>query len=211
MSAPSALLPFAASFAPEDWECLGKSSVYELLRLSRGSAACFGDLGGFGSWGTDDESNLILTKLALATSMCLPVNAFGGGLAVKLKKNERIRGVLREQSKASPGGRWYRPIETHIVNALIARGFGVTLFHRGTHESEDIPDWVEHIHVALHPRATILRCPIVYGPHQLLPLEWCLARRALDRRPFVVLADGGLRLIARGYSVNMAHAVLRAN
>ncbi|UVO35728.1 hypothetical protein KUL72_30820 [Bradyrhizobium arachidis] len=53
-----------------------------------------------------------------------------------------------------------------------------------------------------------MRYPIVYGPNQLLPLEWCLIRRALDRRPIIVLPDGGLRLIARGYSVNTAHAVL---
>jgi nucleoside-diphosphate-sugar epimerase len=199
------------------------------------------------------------------------------------------------------------PTGPHIVNGLIARGYEVALFHRGTHESDEIPDFVEHIHgdphfaetiqgalgkrefdlvvatygrtrllarhfqgragrfiavgsvaatrghmasdalfptglpvptpetepsvqaetdadgrfawriaqtereiLALHPRATIMRYPIIYGPHQLLPFEWCLARRALDKRPFVVLPDGGLRLIARGYSVNMAHAVLCA-
>lgn len=199
------------------------------------------------------------------------------------------------------------PSGPHIVNGLIARGFRVTLFHRGTHESDEIPDCVEHIHgdphfsetigdalgqrdfnlvvatygrtrllarhfkgrairfiavgslgatrghvasgalfptglpvptpeteptvqaetnadgrfnwrmaetereiMDLHPGATVLRYPIIYGPHQLLPFEWCLARRALDRRPFVVLPDGGLRLIARGYSVNMAHAVMCA-
>jgi nucleoside-diphosphate-sugar epimerase len=199
------------------------------------------------------------------------------------------------------------PSGPHIVNGLIARGYTVTLFHRGTHESDEIPDFVEHVHgdphfletiqealgqrdydlvvatygrtrllarhfkdragrfvavgsvaathghmasdalfptglpvptpetapsvqaetdadgrfawriaetereiMALHPRATILRYPIVYGPNQLLPFEWCLIRRALDRRPFIVLPDGGLRLIARGYSVNMAHAVLCA-
>lgn len=63
--------------------------------------------------------------------------------------------------------------------------------------------------MALHPRAT-LRYPIIYGPHQVLPFEWCLVRRALDRRPFVVLPDGGLRLITRGYSENTAQAVLCA-
>jgi nucleoside-diphosphate-sugar epimerase len=199
------------------------------------------------------------------------------------------------------------PSGPHIVNGLIARGFEVALFHRGTHESDEIPESVEHIHgdphfaetiqgalgerefdlvvatygrtrllarhlegrvgrfiavgsvaatrghmasdalfptglpvptpeteptvqaetdadgrfawriaqtereiLALHPQATIMRYPIIYGPHQLLPFEWCLTRRALDKRPFVVLPDGGLRLIARGYSVNMAHAVLCA-
>jgi nucleoside-diphosphate-sugar epimerase len=179
------------------------------------------------------------------------------------------------------------PSGPHIVNGLIARGYDVTLFHRGTHESNEIPESVEHIHgdphfaetikdalgqrefdlvvatygrtrllarhfegrsvrfvavgsvaathghmssdslfptglpvpsaeteptvqsetddgrfalriaeterelLALHPTATVLRYPIVYGPHQVLPFEWSLARRALDRRPFVVLPDGG--------------------
>jgi nucleoside-diphosphate-sugar epimerase len=199
------------------------------------------------------------------------------------------------------------PSGPHIVNGLIARGYQVTLFHRGTHESDAIPNSVEHIHgdphfaetirealgprefdlvvamygrtrllarhfkdgagrflatgalaatrghfapealfptgmpipaaeteptvqaeadtdgrfawriaeteseiLALHPRATILRYPIVYGPQQVIPLEWYFVRRALDRRPFVILPDGGLRIITRGYSQNMAHAVLCA-
>ncbi|SPP98121.1 NAD-dependent epimerase/dehydratase family protein [Bradyrhizobium vignae] len=199
------------------------------------------------------------------------------------------------------------PTGPHIVNGLIARGYRVTVFHRGTHESNEIPDSVEHIHgdphfsqtiqealgqrdfelvvamygrtrlvaqhfgdraarfvaisalaatrghfardalfptglpipasetepavqteadpdgrfawriaetereiLALHKHATILRYPIIYGPHQILPVEWCLIRRALDRRPFVILPDGGLQIITRGYSLNMAHAVLCA-
>lgn len=197
------------------------------------------------------------------------------------------------------------PTGPHVVKGLIARGFQVTLFHRGTHESDEIPDSVEHIHgdphftetieealgqrefevviamygrtrllakhfkgratrfiaigtwgayrghsspeavfpagmsvpapetepvvqteaegrfywriaetereiMALHPHATIFRYPMVYGPHQILPVEWCLIRRALDRRPFVILPDGGLQVITRGYASNMAHAVLCA-
>jgi dTDP-D-glucose 4,6-dehydratase len=35
-------------------------------------------------------------------------------------------------------------------------------------------------------------------------------RRALDRRPHIVLADGGLTLDTRGYVDNLAHAVLLA-
>ena len=199
------------------------------------------------------------------------------------------------------------PTGPHVVNGLIARGYRVAIFHRGTHESDEIPAEVEHIHgdphfagtiaealgsrefdlvVAMygrtrllarhlqgragrfvgvgsmsgtrghfasgslfptglpvptdesapvvraegepdgkfawriaetereilecHPTGTVLRYPIIYGPNQLLPWDWCLIRRALDRRPFVVLPDAGLRLITRGYSVNMAHAVLCA-
>ena len=36
------------------------------------------------------------------------------------------------------------------------------------------------------------RYPYVYGPYQLVPREWCVIRRVLDRRPFMILADGGL-------------------
>ena len=199
------------------------------------------------------------------------------------------------------------PTGPGIVNGLLRRGYRVTIFHRGTHESDEIPDCVEHIHgdphfletiaevlfdreydlvvttygrvrflaehlagkagrfiavgslaatvghfasealfpqglavptsesaptvappnapdgkfayriaaterrvLELHPTGTILRYPFIYGPHQVLPLEWCLVRRALDKRPFLVLPDGGLRIITRGYSLNMAHAVLCA-
>lgn len=197
------------------------------------------------------------------------------------------------------------PTGPHIVNGLLARGFKVTLFHRGTHESDDIPASVEHIHgdphffetiqtslggrefdlviamygrlrllarhfsgragrliavggvaayrghfapeklfpsglgipasesepvvsneaegafswrvaeterevLKLHPNATIFRYPLVYGPHQVLPLEWSLVRRALDQRPFVILPNGGLPIFTRGYAHNLAHAVMCA-
>ncbi len=61
-----------------------------------------------------------------------------------------------------------------------------------------------------HPRAALFRYPTVYGPRQPLPLEWCVVRRVLDRRPAIVLADGGLTLATAGYVENLAHAVLLA-
>ncbi|MFI5317746.1 MAG: NAD-dependent epimerase/dehydratase family protein [Myxococcota bacterium] len=64
--------------------------------------------------------------------------------------------------------------------------------------------------LALHPSATHFRYPYVYGPHQLVPREWCVVRRIRDRRPFIVLADGGLTLCSYGYAENLAHAVLLA-
>jgi nucleoside-diphosphate-sugar epimerase len=199
------------------------------------------------------------------------------------------------------------PTGPYVVNGLLSRGYEVAIFHRGTHESDQIPSQVEHIHgdphfaetitealgerefelvvamygrtrliarrlvgrakrfiavgsvaatkghfapeslspeglpvptsesaaavsgehdpdgrfawriaetereiISLHPSATILRYPIIYGPHQVLPFEWGLIRRALDRRPYVILPDAGLRIITRGYAENMAHAVLCA-
>ena len=38
------------------------------------------------------------------------------------------------------------PTGPHIVNGLRARGFNVSILHSGTHESEEIPPEVEHIH-----------------------------------------------------------------
>ena len=63
---------------------------------------------------------------------------------------------------------------------------------------------------AAQPRATHFRYPYVYGPHQPMPREWCIVRRALDRRPFIVLPEDGLTLHHYGYSENLAHAVLLA-
>ena len=61
-----------------------------------------------------------------------------------------------------------------------------------------------------HPTATHFRYPYVYGPRQLAPREWCVVRRILDRRPFLILPDDGLSLIPFGYVLNLAHALLLA-
>ena len=58
--------------------------------------------------------------------------------------------------------------------------------------------------------ATLFRYPFVYGPRQPIPREWCVMRRILDRRPHIILPDGGLTLSMRGYAANLAHAVLLA-
>ncbi len=61
-----------------------------------------------------------------------------------------------------------------------------------------------------HPRATHFRYPYVYGPYQLVPREWCIVRRILDQRPYIILPEGGLTLHSYGYAENLAHAVLLA-
>ncbi len=63
---------------------------------------------------------------------------------------------------------------------------------------------------AAQPEATHFRYPYVYGPYQPLPREWCIVRRVLDQRPFIVLPDAGLTLHHFGYAENLAHAVLLA-
>lgn len=61
-----------------------------------------------------------------------------------------------------------------------------------------------------HPDAIHLRYPMLYGPRQLIPREWPLIKRALDRRPRLVVPDGGLTLKSAAYVENAAHAVLCA-
>jgi len=58
--------------------------------------------------------------------------------------------------------------------------------------------------------ATILRFPMIYGPRQVAPREWCILRRILDGRKHLIIPDGGLKLERRGYAGNVAHAVLLA-
>lgn len=65
-----------------------------------------------------------------------------------------------------------------IVNGLLARGYDVAIFHRGTHESDEIPPSVEHIHGDPHFRETI---------------EQALSGRAFD---LVVATYGRIRLLA---------------
>ena len=64
--------------------------------------------------------------------------------------------------------------------------------------------------LAAQPRGVVYRYPYVYGPYQLLPREWCVIRRVLDKRPFLILSEGGLGLMTHGYAGNLAHAVLLA-
>jgi nucleoside-diphosphate-sugar epimerase len=63
---------------------------------------------------------------------------------------------------------------------------------------------------ARRPDATHFRYPYVYGPRQPMPREWCIVRRMRDRRPCLVVPDGGLTLCTFGYAENLAHAVLLA-
>lgn len=61
-----------------------------------------------------------------------------------------------------------------------------------------------------HPQAAHFRYPHVYGPRQLVPREWSIIRRVLDRRPHIIVPDAGLSLSTHGYVANLAHSVLLA-
>lgn len=59
--------------------------------------------------------------------------------------------------------------------------------------------WFAHTH---------LRYPLLWGPGQLAPKDWSIARRALDGRPFVPVVDGGRTIETKCYVENAASAVL---
>jgi nucleoside-diphosphate-sugar epimerase len=69
---------------------------------------------------------------------------------------------------------------------------------------------VMHGHLLGKFAATFFRYPLVYGPYQVAPPEWSIIRRILDKRPYLMLPDGGLTLVTRGYAANLAQAVLLA-
>ena len=68
----------------------------------------------------------------------------------------------------------------------------------------------EDVVFAHHPGATHLRYPRLYGPWQVQPKEWCIVRRLLDGRRRIIVPDAGLTITVLAYSINAAHALLRA-
>lgn len=57
---------------------------------------------------------------------------------------------------------------------------------------------------------TILRYPTIYGPRNPHPWEWSVIRRILDRRPWIVVIDGGRSVYSRCAAANAAHGMLLA-
>ena len=65
-----------------------------------------------------------------------------------------------------------------------------------------------HQHAAFS--ASIFRYPSIYGPRQVYPREWSVARRVLDGRDRIILADNGLTVTMRCAAVNAAAYLLAA-
>ena len=57
---------------------------------------------------------------------------------------------------------------------------------------------------------THFRYPLVYGPNNICPAEWGLVRRALEKRKTLIMPNGGLTLVSRGFADNVAHGVVLA-
>lgn len=68
--------------------------------------------------------------------------------------------------------------------------------------------------MAIHQQGALnithFRYPLVYGPQNLCPAEWGLIKRALDQRRPLILPAGGRTIVSRGYSENVAHALVLA-
>ena len=58
-----------------------------------------------------------------------------------------------------------------------------------------------------HPDATLFRYPLIYGPGQIIPREWCIVRRIVDGRRRIIISDGGLTLRSAAYGPNAGHAL----
>jgi nucleoside-diphosphate-sugar epimerase len=89
----------------------------------------------------------------------------------------------------------------------LAREEGIDRFAGAVRKAEG---FVMQAHSDRHFNATHFRYPLVYGPGNICPAEWGLIRRAREGRRPLILPGGGLTLVARGFSENMAHAILLA-
>jgi nucleoside-diphosphate-sugar epimerase len=68
----------------------------------------------------------------------------------------------------------------------------------------------EDLTFASHPAATILRFSTIYGPNNARPAEWSVIRRIRDRRPYMIVPDGGFQVQTRCAARNAAAFVLAA-
>ncbi len=112
------------------------------------------------------------------------------------------RGMMQPQANTPPG----MPIPTREEAPRIASReefeFGWLIRY-----TEDV---VMQNHAAGQYNATMFRYPMVYGPNSIRSLEWHIIKRVQDKRLQIILPEGGLTVLSRGYAENMAHAVLLA-
>lgn len=67
----------------------------------------------------------------------------------------------------------------------------------------------EKIVFKCHPNSTHLRYPLMYGPYQIIPDEYIILKRILDKRKYIIFPEGLARLPRNTcYGVNGAEALL---
>lgn len=112
------------------------------------------------------------------------------------------RGMMHPHANTPPG----MPIPTREEAQGIATReefeFGWLIRHT--------EDAVMSGHAKGHYNATLFRYPMVYGPNSIRSLEWHIMKRVQAKRRQIILPEGGLTVLSRGYAENMAHAVLLA-
>jgi nucleoside-diphosphate-sugar epimerase len=94
----------------------------------------------------------------------------------------------------------------------------VTEAHPVVHDDSDDPALrfsrrlaeAEETVFAHHPRATVFRFPMLYGPNNPRPAEWSIVKRVRDGRPHMILPDGGFQIHTRCAARNAAAFVLAA-
>lgn len=95
-----------------------------------------------------------------------------------------------------PGGRTAdEDAPRDLSNPLLVKVVAAEALMRQAHES----GLFSHTH---------LRYPLLWGPGQLAPKDWSIARRALDGRRFVPVVDGGRTIESRCHVKNAAAAVV---
>jgi nucleoside-diphosphate-sugar epimerase len=109
-----------------------------------------------------------------------------------------LRGYMNPYAFDPPGMPVPTPVHGPLVReeGLDTKGYRIVLTEEAV---------LQH-----QPHASHFRYPFVYGPRQPVPREWLIVKRVLDRRPHIVLPDGGLTLHHFGYSENLANAILLA-
>jgi nucleoside-diphosphate-sugar epimerase len=78
------------------------------------------------------------------------------------------------------------------------------------HKFEFLVAEAEKSTMKYHPTGTVFRYPYIYGPRQVVPMEWSIVRRVLDGRRSIIMIHGGLPLMTHLYAENAAHSVLLA-
>lgn len=97
----------------------------------------------------------------------------------------------------SPG---QRPLPIPVAeDHPVVRGAAseATAFSRRLAEGEDAV-------FAHHPQAAVLRFPMLFGPGNARPAEWSVVKRVRDKRPFMILPDGGGQIHTRCAAANAA-------
>jgi nucleoside-diphosphate-sugar epimerase len=118
-------------------------------------------------------------------------------------------GGMNPASSTDPRvGRLGHPVNVHEEHLVAANDLVNSKIATRMTEARDA---LFAAHAEGHYDVTYLSYPAnVYGPRAPGPREWCVIRRILDGRRALIVPDGGVAVIPRGFGPNVANAVLLA-